>query len=160
MMEENNQSVFRLLFCSTSSFFQTRVSVCVCVLLSGILLVNYRWGSEMTIKCGIKSRLKNECLMSLICTFIHVRFQWWAHKSLSAYILSMFLTAFCFPVYSVFSSLDMSRSVSVTAAGQCRLAPLIQVILDSSHLYDYTVKLLFKLHSCESHTSAGQTAQL
>lgn len=48
----------------------------------------------------------------------------------------------------VFSSLDMSRSVSVTAAGQCRLAPLIQVILDSSHLYDYTVKLLFRLHSC------------
>lgn len=48
----------------------------------------------------------------------------------------------------VFNSLDMSRSVSVTAAGQCRLAPLIQVILDSSHLYDYTVKLLFKLHSC------------
>lgn len=52
----------------------------------------------------------------------------------------------CVPV---FSSLDMSRSVSVTAAGQCRLAPLIQVILDCSHLYDYTVKLLFKLHSCE-----------
>ena len=49
----------------------------------------------------------------------------------------------------VFSSLDMSRSVSVTAAGQCRLAPLIQVILDCSHLYDYTVKLLFKLHSCK-----------
>uniref|UniRef100_A0A8C6NQK8 Huntingtin-interacting protein 1-related protein n=1 Tax=Nothobranchius furzeri TaxID=105023 RepID=A0A8C6NQK8_NOTFU len=49
----------------------------------------------------------------------------------------------------VFNSLDMSRSVSVTAAGQCRLAPLIQVILDCSHLYDYTVKLLFKLsHSC------------
>lgn len=45
----------------------------------------------------------------------------------------------------------MSRSVSVTAAGQCRLAPLIQVILDCSHLYDYTVKLLFKLHSCEWH---------
>lgn len=51
--------------------------------------------------------------------------------------------------FAVFSSLDMSRSVSVTAAGQCRLAPLIQVILDSSHLYDYTVKLLFKLHSCK-----------
>lgn len=57
---------------------------------------------------------------------------------------------------TVFSSLDMSRSVSVTAAGQCRLAPLIQVILDCSHLYDYTVKLLFKLHSCESHTPAGR----
>ncbi|XP_028937790.1 huntingtin-interacting protein 1 isoform X2 [Ornithorhynchus anatinus] len=49
---------------------------------------------------------------------------------------------------TVFGSLDMSRSVSVTATGQCRLAPLIQTILDSSHLYDYTVKLLFKLHSC------------
>ncbi|XP_051061059.1 huntingtin-interacting protein 1 isoform X2 [Phodopus roborovskii] len=49
---------------------------------------------------------------------------------------------------TVFNSLDMSRSVSVTSAGQCRLAPLIQVILDCSHLYDYTVKLLFKLHSC------------
>nr|XP_023663074.1 huntingtin-interacting protein 1-like [Paramormyrops kingsleyae] len=48
----------------------------------------------------------------------------------------------------VFSSLDMSRSVSETAAGQCRLAPLIQVILDSSYLYDYIVKLLFKLHCC------------
>uniref|UniRef100_A0AAQ4NX89 I/LWEQ domain-containing protein n=1 Tax=Gasterosteus aculeatus aculeatus TaxID=481459 RepID=A0AAQ4NX89_GASAC len=61
------------------------------------------------------------------------------------------------PTLSVFSSLDMSRSVSVTAAGQCRLAPLIQVILDSSHLYDYTVKLLFKLHSCESNcTTAGR----
>lgn len=55
--------------------------------------------------------------------------------------------------FPVFSSLDMSRSVSVTAAGQCRLAPLIQVILDCSHLYDYTVKLLFKLHSCEWRTS-------
>lgn len=58
------------------------------------------------------------------------------------------------PFYSlVFNSLDMSRSVSVTTAGQCRLAPLIQVILDCSHLYDYTVKLLFKLHSCEYASS-------
>ncbi|MFT7803790.1 huntingtin-interacting protein 1-like isoform X3, partial [Arapaima gigas] len=48
----------------------------------------------------------------------------------------------------VFSSLDMSRSVSVMATGQCRLAPLIQVILDCSYLYNYVVKLLFKLHSC------------
>nr|XP_016779957.1 huntingtin-interacting protein 1-related protein isoform X6 [Pan troglodytes] len=34
------------------------------------------------------------------------------------------------------------------SSGQCRLAPLIQVIQDCSHLYHYTVKLLFKLHSC------------
>uniref|UniRef100_A0A8D0CZG6 Huntingtin interacting protein 1 related b n=1 Tax=Sander lucioperca TaxID=283035 RepID=A0A8D0CZG6_SANLU len=31
---------------------------------------------------------------------------------------------------------------------QCRLAPLIQVIQDCSHLYHFTVKLLFKLHAC------------
>lgn len=62
------------------------------------------------------------------------------------YGLSELCTLFLLPV---FSSLDMSRSVSVTAVGQCRLAPLIQVILDCSHLYDYTVRLLFKLHSCK-----------
>ncbi|CAN0337794.1 unnamed protein product [Lampetra fluviatilis] len=49
---------------------------------------------------------------------------------------------------AVFSSMDMSRPVSMTTAGQCRLAPLIPVVLDCSHLYDYIVKLLFKLHSC------------
>jgi huntingtin interacting protein 1 len=35
----------------------------------------------------------------------------------------------------------------MTAAGQCRLGPLIPCIQDSSHLYDYTVKILFKLHA-------------
>ncbi|XP_012586459.1 PREDICTED: huntingtin-interacting protein 1-related protein isoform X3 [Condylura cristata] len=34
------------------------------------------------------------------------------------------------------------------SSGQCRLAPLIQVIQDCSHLYHYTVKLMFKLHAC------------
>jgi huntingtin interacting protein 1 len=46
----------------------------------------------------------------------------------------------------VFSSLDMSRSNSMTSSGQCRLAPLIPCIQDSSQLYDYCVKMLFKLH--------------
>lgn len=41
----------------------------------------------------------------------------------------------------------MSRSNSMTSAGQCRLAPLIPCIQDASKLYDYCVKLLFKLHS-------------
>ncbi|XP_055511643.1 huntingtin interacting protein 1 related b [Leucoraja erinacea] len=49
---------------------------------------------------------------------------------------------------SVFRSLDTSYAVSQTPSGQCRLAPLIQVIQDCSHLYHYTVKLMFKLHSC------------
>ena len=50
---------------------------------------------------------------------------------------------------SVFGSLDMSRSNSMTNAGQCRLAPLIPCIQDSSQVYDFIVKLLFKLHSCK-----------
>ncbi|XP_042193422.1 huntingtin-interacting protein 1-related protein [Callorhinchus milii] len=49
---------------------------------------------------------------------------------------------------AVFRSLDTSYAVSQTPSGQCRLAPLIQVIQDCSHLYHYTVTLLFKLHSC------------
>ncbi|XP_059481934.1 huntingtin-interacting protein 1 isoform X2 [Neocloeon triangulifer] len=47
---------------------------------------------------------------------------------------------------SIFGSLDMSRSNSMTSSGQCRLAPLIPCIQDSSQLYDYCVKMLFKLH--------------
>lgn len=51
---------------------------------------------------------------------------------------------------SVFGSLDMSRSNSMTNTGQCRLAPLIPCIQDSSLLYDYIVKVLFKLHAALS----------
>lgn len=47
----------------------------------------------------------------------------------------------------IFGSLDMSRANSMTSAGQCRLAPLIPCIQDSSCLYDYCVKVLFKLHA-------------
>lgn len=47
---------------------------------------------------------------------------------------------------AIFGSLDMSRSNSMTSCGQCRLAPLIPCIQDSSQLYDYCVKILFKLH--------------
>ena len=38
----------------------------------------------------------------------------------------------------------------MTSSGQCRLAPLILCVQDSCQLYDYTVKLLFKLHSSMS----------
>lgn len=48
---------------------------------------------------------------------------------------------------AIFASLDTSRASSMTNAGQCRLAPLIPCIQDSSCLYDYCVKVLFKLHS-------------
>lgn len=48
---------------------------------------------------------------------------------------------------AVFGSLDLSRSNSMTPCGQCRLAPLIPCVQDASKLYDYCVKILFKLHS-------------
>lgn len=35
----------------------------------------------------------------------------------------------------------------MTSSGQCRLAPLIPVIQDSSQLYDFCVKILFRLHA-------------
>ena len=50
---------------------------------------------------------------------------------------------------SVFRQLNTAIAVSQMSSGQCRLAPLIQVIQDCSHLYHYTVTLMFKLHSCE-----------
>ncbi|XP_069475736.1 huntingtin-interacting protein 1-related protein [Ambystoma mexicanum] len=49
---------------------------------------------------------------------------------------------------SVSRQLNTAVAVSQMSAGQCKLAPLIQVIQDCSHLYHYTVKLMFKLHSC------------
>nr|XP_039248322.1 huntingtin-interacting protein 1-like [Styela clava] len=49
---------------------------------------------------------------------------------------------------AIFRTLDFSKAISMTAAGQCRLAPCIPIILDSSQMYDYSVKLLFKLHAC------------
>lgn len=49
--------------------------------------------------------------------------------------------------FSVFGSIDRSRSNSMTSSGQCRLSPLIPCIQDASKLYDFCVKILFKLHS-------------
>nr|XP_054748099.1 huntingtin-interacting protein 1-like [Lytechinus pictus] len=49
---------------------------------------------------------------------------------------------------AVFRSFDMSRALSGTSSGQCRLSPLIPVILDSAQLYDFSVRLLYKLHAC------------
>uniref|UniRef100_A0A8D3C7Q6 Huntingtin interacting protein 1 related n=1 Tax=Scophthalmus maximus TaxID=52904 RepID=A0A8D3C7Q6_SCOMX len=49
---------------------------------------------------------------------------------------------------TVIRQLNTSIAISTLTSGQCRLSPLIQVIQDCSHLYHYTVKLLFKLHAC------------
>ncbi|KAK0150954.1 Huntingtin-interacting protein 1-related protein [Merluccius polli] len=49
---------------------------------------------------------------------------------------------------TVLRQLNTSIAISTLTAGQCRLSPLIQVVQDCSHLYHFTVKLLFKLHAC------------
>uniref|UniRef100_A0A8C7Z9E9 Huntingtin interacting protein 1 related b n=1 Tax=Oryzias sinensis TaxID=183150 RepID=A0A8C7Z9E9_9TELE len=49
---------------------------------------------------------------------------------------------------TVIRQLNTSIAVSSLTSGQCRLAPLIQVIQDCSQLYHFNVKLLFKLHAC------------
>ncbi|XP_021458580.2 huntingtin-interacting protein 1-related protein [Oncorhynchus mykiss] len=54
---------------------------------------------------------------------------------------------------TVWRQLDANAGKSTTPAGQCRLGPLIPVILDCSWLYHFSVKLLFKLHSCVSADS-------
>jgi huntingtin interacting protein 1 len=48
---------------------------------------------------------------------------------------------------SVTSTMDSLRWSSLILQGQCLLAPLVLVIIDTSKIYDITVKLLFKLHS-------------
>ncbi|XP_014663998.1 PREDICTED: huntingtin-interacting protein 1-like [Priapulus caudatus] len=57
---------------------------------------------------------------------------------------------------AVFGSLDMSRANSMTSTGQCRIHPLIPCIQDSSQLYDFSVKTMFKLHAAlPADTLAG-----
>ncbi|XP_059609109.1 huntingtin-interacting protein 1 isoform X2 [Phlebotomus argentipes] len=48
---------------------------------------------------------------------------------------------------TIFKSLTMFHVNSMTPAGQCRVAPLIPCIQDSSPLYDFLVRIMFKLHS-------------
>uniref|UniRef100_H2L7U6 Huntingtin interacting protein 1 related a n=1 Tax=Oryzias latipes TaxID=8090 RepID=H2L7U6_ORYLA len=48
---------------------------------------------------------------------------------------------------TVLRQLDANGAKSTTPAGQCRLTPLIPLILDSSFLYHFSVRLMFKLHS-------------
>lgn len=43
--------------------------------------------------------------------------------------------------------MDANGAKSTTPAGQCRLTPLIPLILDCSFLYHFSVLLMFKLHS-------------
>ncbi|XP_034457358.1 huntingtin-interacting protein 1-related protein-like isoform X4 [Hippoglossus hippoglossus] len=49
---------------------------------------------------------------------------------------------------TVLRQLDSNGAKSTTPAGRCRLTPLIPLILDCSFLYHFSVRLMFKLHSC------------
>jgi len=46
----------------------------------------------------------------------------------------------------VFHQLDRANENSMTLTGQCKLYPLVLAVQDSCQLYDYLVKVLFKLH--------------
>ncbi|KAK7895499.1 hypothetical protein WMY93_020824 [Mugilogobius chulae] len=48
---------------------------------------------------------------------------------------------------TVIRQFDANGAKSTTSSGQCRLTPLIPLILDCSFLYHFSVLLLFKLHS-------------
>ncbi|XP_055619994.1 huntingtin-interacting protein 1 isoform X2 [Toxorhynchites rutilus septentrionalis] len=48
---------------------------------------------------------------------------------------------------TVFNSITTFCVSSMTSAGQCRLAPLIPCIQDSNPLYDFVVRIMFKLHA-------------
>uniref|UniRef100_A0A0N5A165 ENTH domain-containing protein n=1 Tax=Parastrongyloides trichosuri TaxID=131310 RepID=A0A0N5A165_PARTI len=48
---------------------------------------------------------------------------------------------------TVYEAIEILRVSSLIPSGQCLLAPLILVVLDSSKFYDYLVKIIFKLHS-------------
>lgn len=47
----------------------------------------------------------------------------------------------------VFNAITTFHVNSMTPAGQCRLSPLIPLIQDSNQLYDFLVRIMFKLHS-------------
>uniref|UniRef100_U5EQY1 Putative actin-binding protein n=1 Tax=Corethrella appendiculata TaxID=1370023 RepID=U5EQY1_9DIPT len=48
---------------------------------------------------------------------------------------------------TIFQSITTFCVNSMTSAGQCRLAPLIPLIQDSNPLYDFVVRIMFKLHA-------------
>lgn len=89
-------------------------------------------------------------------------FQWglhiskWIASSQCKHIYRSFLVKWqnihplCLICLPVIRQLNTSIAVSSLTSGQCRLAPLIQVIQDCSQLYHFNVKLLFKLHACKA----------
>uniref|UniRef100_A0A665U919 Huntingtin interacting protein 1 related n=1 Tax=Echeneis naucrates TaxID=173247 RepID=A0A665U919_ECHNA len=91
-------------------------------------------------------------IVALSAKFLCLKMEFHAKVPLS--ICGMFHTAvllhFGFNVVfssSVLRQLDTNGAKSTTPAGQCRLTPLIPLILDCSFLYHFSVRLMFKLHS-------------
>uniref|UniRef100_A0A3Q2P3A4 Huntingtin interacting protein 1 related n=1 Tax=Fundulus heteroclitus TaxID=8078 RepID=A0A3Q2P3A4_FUNHE len=63
--------------------------------------------------------------------------------------------AVVFCVLTALRQMDANGAKSTTPAGQCRLTPLIPLILDCSFLYHFSVRLLFKLHSISPDVLLG-----
>uniref|UniRef100_A0A3B5AXR8 Huntingtin-interacting protein 1-related protein-like n=1 Tax=Stegastes partitus TaxID=144197 RepID=A0A3B5AXR8_9TELE len=69
-------------------------------------------------------------------------------------LLKLFVLCHAF-LLKVLRQLDANGAKSTTPAGQCRLTPLIPLILDCSFLYHFSVRLMFKLHSISPDVLLG-----
>uniref|UniRef100_A0A7N6BC48 I/LWEQ domain-containing protein n=1 Tax=Anabas testudineus TaxID=64144 RepID=A0A7N6BC48_ANATE len=82
-------------------------------------------------------------IVALSAKFLCLKMEF--HKKVKVLLCAIFYL-FCF-LCQVLRQLDTNGAKSTTPAGQCRLTPLIPLILDCSFLYHFSVRLLFKLHS-------------
>ena len=82
--------------------------------------------------------------------FYYYMFYYFAFRYDDYLIARIYITILIFKTFLnalVFGSLD--RPNSMKNAANCRLDPLVPCIQEFSQVYDYIVKLLYKLHSCK-----------
>uniref|UniRef100_A0A3B3CK81 Huntingtin interacting protein 1 related n=1 Tax=Oryzias melastigma TaxID=30732 RepID=A0A3B3CK81_ORYME len=92
-------------------------------------------------------------IVALYTKYLHLKMEFHAKVKTSVLkdvCLQSFICKFELSFVRVLRQLDANGAKSTTPAGQCRLTPLIPLILDSSFLYHFSVRLLFKLHSRSS----------
>lgn len=77
-------------------------------------------------------------------TYTHNAYRLCSHFHVSHFVNLLRVPCTFFPVFNSITTFHVN---SMTSAGQCRLSPLIPLIQDSSQLYDFLVRIMFKLHS-------------
>uniref|UniRef100_A0A3B3CLK9 Huntingtin interacting protein 1 related n=1 Tax=Oryzias melastigma TaxID=30732 RepID=A0A3B3CLK9_ORYME len=97
-------------------------------------------------------------IVALYTKYLHLKMEFHAKVKTSVLkdvCLQSFICKFELSFVRVLRQLDANGAKSTTPAGQCRLTPLIPLILDSSFLYHFSVRLLFKLHSISPDVLLG-----